>query len=133
MPSTSDGMDFFSRDEITVALRPLLTVDYTPPEITLYYGDDTAGMPKIRSFDDGAGTWSVESDPAAAAGTIRWTVAEGAPWSSEEIVVVLDDTGRLDAKRWDGAAWSNDWNSSTILNTDSDKRGFDPAYYQAIG
>jgi hypothetical protein len=119
--------------------RPELSVTWHVENVNLYYGDDTAGMPKTRQYDDGSATWSIETPTSATGDTVKWTVAEASPTSNEELVAVLTETGGaavdLQVLRWDGSAWTTDWTDgiNTVSFADTDKRSFDVAYEQSSG
>nr|NIO42828.1 DUF4347 domain-containing protein [Burkholderiales bacterium] len=135
--SGTDGWDFAS-SENTTDPHPLLQVNWHIEDVTLYYGDDTAGMPKTQAFNDGTGTWSAENTTSATGDTVKWTVAEASPTSQEELVAVLTQTGAavdLQVLRWSGGSWTTDWTdgTNTVSFADVDKRSFDLAYEQTSG
>jgi hypothetical protein len=105
------------------------------PTATLVYGESAGTNPTARSYSDSTGTWSGESTTTTANPSIRWTVAEKDPYSSEQIVGVLSDDGsaELDILRWTGTVWTRDWTVSGLSTANSDKRSFDVAYEQSSG
>jgi len=118
---------------VTVPALPNLAIN----DGRLYYGVGSNPQPGMRTWNDLGSSWSAESLAPPTGSTIRWTVHQVAPLlTQQQLVGVLSDNGSttsLDLLRWNGSAWSLDWNSVTIAPSNAGKRGFDIAYEQSSG
>jgi hypothetical protein len=115
----------------------LLFVIFNPSQVfaakgdgMLLYGEGAVATPRYRTWANGTNTLSGENTGIAAAATIRHTIARPAPTRNEVIMGVQSTTGVLYIQRWNGAAWSNEWNV-TVGNGNLPR--FDIAYERKSG
>ena len=87
---TATATDLTTNDTSEFALNVVAAAPV--PGFDLIYGDSTAGMPKVRTYDAGTGTWSSEGTTTATGDTVRWTIAETSPDGTEELVAVMTET-----------------------------------------
>lgn len=71
------------------------------------YGESTVTTPRTRNW---TGTLGVEGDTIVAAATIRHVIVKASPVRDEMIAGIQTTGGTLYIQRWNGTAWSNEWN-----------------------
>lgn len=96
----------------------------------LLYGEGTVTTPRYRSWTDATNTLSGELTGVAAAATIRQIIVKQSPTRNELIAGIQTTGGILYIQRWNGTAWSNEWN--VTVGNDSLPR-FDIAYERKSG
>lgn len=95
----------------------------------LVYGDGTT-LPKYRTYDRGANTFSAET--GSLAGNVgRNFAVRTSPTKGEAIAGYITATGVLQIMCFDGSTWTNEW-SVTVGGTGSTRR-FDIAYETNTG
>ena len=102
-------------------------VGHAPGDFALYYGEGTSPTPLVRTWNHSASTWSASSPTLSAGATIKW-VAAPERLAATEMFLALSDTGNgtsLDLLRRSGAAWVNDWSTTSISSSRANDRGFD--------
>ncbi len=101
-------------------------------EARAVYGAASERQARLRTFDPSTDSWSspVLAPPAGA--SLRWLVHALSPLDDgEEVTLAFHEDGTstgLEALRWSGVAWHEDWSSSGIAVGDACARGFDLAY-----
>lgn len=94
------------------------------------YGQGTTTAPRYRSWTNSTNTLGSELAGVAAAATIRHIITESAPTRNELITGVQATSGTLYIQRWNGTAWSNEWN---VTVGDGNLPKFDIAYERKSG
>ena len=106
------------------------------PDVRLIYGQSNDATPQFREFDTIRDILSGEATTTEAGSTIRWSTSVLSPDGTEELVVILSDTGsatELNLLRWDGESWTVDWTATDITSANSNKQGFSIAYETSSG
>lgn len=93
----------------------------------IVYGEGTVTTPQTRTW---TGSWSAQGGTAAAAATIRHVITKAAPTRDEMLVGIQTTGGVLYIQRWNGTAWSNEWN---VTVGDGNLPRFDIAYERSTG
>lgn len=76
----------------------------------LLYGEGTLTTPRYRTWDQYTPLLSSELTAGTAAATVRHIDAESAPTRNEVIMGSQATTGVLHIQRWNGSAWTSEWN-----------------------
>lgn len=96
----------------------------------LMYGEGVVTTPRYRTWTNATNTLGAEQTGVAAAASIRHVILEPAPSRNEQIAGLQTTGGILYIQRWNGTAWSNDWNV-TVGNGNLPK--YDIAYERKSG
>lgn len=96
----------------------------------ILYGEGTVTTPRTRDWTQATTSWGTEGSGVAAAATIRHITVKASPTADEMIVGIQTTGGTLYIQRWNGSAWSNEWN---IAVGDGNLPRFDIAYEQSTG
>ncbi|MBL8159547.1 hypothetical protein JNJ66_03760 [Candidatus Saccharibacteria bacterium] len=96
----------------------------------LVYGEGTQTVPRFRLWDEVGSAWGAESSGTTAAASMRHVVNRASPVRNEIIAGYQTTGGVLYIQRWNGFAWTAEWNV-TIGNGNLPR--FDIAYEQSSG
>jgi hypothetical protein len=96
----------------------------------LLYGEGAVTTPRYRTWTDATNTLGAEQTGVAAAASIRHIIVKESPTRNELIAGIQTTGGVLYIQRWNGTAWSNEWN--VTVGNDSLPR-FDIAYERKSG
>ncbi len=76
----------------------------------MVYGEGTVTTPRTRTWTQATTSWSAEGSGPTAAATIRSVIVKASPKRDEMIAGIQTTGGVLYIQRWNGTAWSNEWN-----------------------
>jgi hypothetical protein len=96
----------------------------------LLYGEGVVTTPRYRTWTNATNTLGAEQTGVAAAASIRHVITEPAPNRNETLAGIQTTGGVLYVQRWNGTAWSNEWNV-TVGNGNLPK--YDIAYERKSG
>jgi hypothetical protein len=96
----------------------------------LLYGQGATTQPRYRTWTDATNTLGAEVNGIAAAASIRHIIVKESPTRNELIAGIQTTGGVLYIQRWNGTAWSNEWNV-TVGNNNLPR--FDIAYERKSG
>ena len=96
----------------------------------LMYGEGAVATPRYRTWTNATNTLGAEQTGVAAAASIRHVIIEPAPSRNEQLAGIQTTGGVLYIQRWNGTAWSNEWNV-TVGNGNLPK--YDIAYERKSG
>lgn len=122
---------------LAVLVSALVTLSAAPPagavaqgDASVVYGEGTVATPRTRTWTQSTTSWSAELSGQTAAATIRHVVTKASPTRDEILVGVQSTTGVLYIQRWNGTAWTSEWNV-TVGNGNLQR--FDIAYEALSG
>jgi len=117
---------------------PKALADGATDAIMVYDTKTGTATPKYRLWDGSA--WGSELSASDVSGTaIRWMQVKYAPTRNEAILVVLTNTGQVQAQVWSGSSWSSPTTLVTLNDANGSPdggslyRGFDVEYEQSSG
>jgi hypothetical protein len=96
----------------------------------LLYGEGVVATPRYRTWTNLGNSLGAEQTGATTAASIRHTIMEQAPTRNELLAGAQTTGGILYIQRWNGTAWSNEWNV-TVGNNNLPR--FDIAYERKSG
>ncbi|HEX8762576.1 MAG TPA: hypothetical protein VF733_02340, partial [Candidatus Saccharimonadales bacterium] len=95
----------------------------------MVYGEGTVTTPRNRAWTQASVSWGGEGSSPAAAATIRSVIIKASPKRDEMIAGIQTTGGILYIQRWNGTAWSNEWN----VTVGNGMPRFDIAYERLSG
>jgi len=103
----------------------------------MVYGASGNATPQARLWDQETSATGAPAGTQAANTVINWTINQAAPNRIENIAGTLTTNAgagsNLYIQRWNGSAWSNEWNVSTANANFASRRSFDVAYEDTSG
>ncbi len=96
----------------------------------LLFSNNTT-TPQHRTYSAASNTFTAATNPPAGAGQ-TWMVLRSAPTRDEQLAGYVTTGGVLYVLRWNGSAWSAEWNV-TVGGAGVNGRRFDIAYEKTLG